>query len=276
MKAIHIWIAVMILLCAVAFVLLIGMSSCAAKADEPLPEAETDAASQETLPDTGATDTASEGDEPATGEAEEPTETASERATEKATETASETDTEKATETEPPLPKNRMKYADNPDGTCRLVSVGECRDACIVIPETVDGKKVTTISASAFYGCETVTAIQIPATVQKIGDLAFAGCPNLTYIAVSEGNSAYRDEGGVLYSADGSTLIAYPASRGGTSVYIGKQVKRVSAMAFYGCKYLSVVYYAGTAAEWEQIVIGSGNYSLIVAAVSTASPSPNK
>lgn len=273
MKAIHTWIAAMVILCLTAFALLILTSSCAARVGKPLMEPGTDAeGSEESFPEPDGTeevtDNGSGGD--SRNENEENSESFTKKPPEEATERATERVTE--TETEKPQPQNSLRYTLNPDGSYTVVGIGSYRDACLVIPETVDGKRVTAIAASAFYGCDSISAVQIPATVKKIGDLAFAGCQNLTYISVSTGNQFYCDESGVLYSADKNTLIQYPPARGGESVTIGAQLKRVSAMAFYGCRYLRVVYFEGTAAEWERVIIASGNYSLISAAISTRQP----
>ena len=137
-----------------------------------------------------------------------------------------------------------------------------------MIPErSPSGDTVTEIADRAVMGCETVTAIQIPATVKKIGELAFASCPNLIYISVDEGNTAYRDDDGVLYTADGRALLLYPPMRAGSTVYIPYSVTEISEMAFYQCAYLSSVRYAGTPADWECIRIGSQNYSLTAASM---------
>ena len=153
-------------------------------------------------------------------------------------------------------------------GVCRLIDVGTCEDAFVVIPEYApNGDRVIAIGEKALLGCESVTAVQIPSTVKQIGALAFADCPNLIYISVSEKNPAYRDVDGVLYTADGSTLILYPPMRGGSSVFLPTTVTRISDMAFYRCSYLSSIRYGGSAEQWEQIVIGIKNYSLIAASV---------
>ena len=153
-------------------------------------------------------------------------------------------------------------------GTCTLEGIGSCRDAFVVIPEySPSGALVTAVSDKALMGCQTVTAIQIPETVNEIGYLAFSGCPNLIYISVSERNTAYCDRDGVLYSADGKTLIAYPALRAGNSFYISANVSRIEDMAFYQCAYLTAIRYAGSAEQWENIAIGNKNYSLTAAAI---------
>lgn len=161
-----------------------------------------------------------------------------------------------------------MVFRTNGNGTCSLESVGDCREAFAVIPErSPSGDRVTGISSRAFFGCETVVAIQIPSGITVIGDLAFADCPNLMYISVSEDNPRFCDVNGVLFSADGGELILYPARHAGTSVIVPATVRSISDMAFYQCAYLEEIRFTGSPAQWEDIRIGSRNYSLTAAAV---------
>jgi len=172
----------------------------------------------------------------------------------------------------PPLqapPTSGLRFTKNGDGTCILSGLGDCTDACVVIPAySPEGDRVTEIAALALYGCSTVTAIQIPSTVAVIGNLAFANCPNLVYVSVSEQNQNFRDIDGVLYSADEKTLILYPALRAGSTAEIRPVTKRICDMAFYNCQHLSRILFAGSAEEWECIAIGTQNYSLTAAAKS--------
>lgn len=161
-----------------------------------------------------------------------------------------------------------LLYRSNGNGTCSLIGIGSCRDAFVVIPSYApSGDLVTTIAPQALMGCQTVTAIQIPETVTEIGSLAFAACPNLIYISVSDRNPFYCDMEGVLYSADGKTLILYPPLRAGSSLFLPASVTRIEDMAFYQCIYLTSIRYGGSASQWEMISIGSKNYSLTAASV---------
>ena len=164
---------------------------------------------------------------------------------------------------------NGLRFSSNGDGTCVLLGIGTCTDACVVIPEYAPtGELVTEIKSKAFYGCSSITAIQIPATVEYIGDLAFAACQNLVYISVNTQNSYYCDVEGVLYSADLSLLMAYPSMRSGSTANISSITTEIAEMAFYNCTYLTRICYSGTAEQWDQIRIGAKNYSLTAAAKS--------
>ena len=167
-----------------------------------------------------------------------------------------------------PTDSSGLRFSSNGDGTCVLSGVGDCTDVCVVIPEYApNGERVTSIAAMAFYGCTTVTAVQIPVSVQTIGNLAFSACTNLAYISVSEGNLSYRDVDGVLYTADLRALLLYPPMRAGVHMTITSATVEIRDMAFFGCTYLKRIAYVGTAEEWELIRIGSKNYSLTAASV---------
>ncbi len=161
-----------------------------------------------------------------------------------------------------------LTFTSNGNGTCTLTSIGTCSDICVVIPSTSPaGDRVTAIASQAFYNCTSISVVQIPASVNSIGHLAFGGCTGLVYITVSTQNSSYKDIGGVLYTADSKTLVHYPAASGSSSVNIPASVAKIEDMAFYGCKSLKSIRYGGTQEAWSRISVGSMNYSLNAASV---------
>ena len=164
------------------------------------------------------------------------------------------------------MPSNTLSFASAGDGTCTLVGIGSCTDSCVVIPTySPAGDRVTTIAARALYGQKQINAIQIPPTVEYIGALAFANCPNLVYISVSDQNEDYCDIDGILYTSDGRELLLYPPMRAGASVTVSLVTTEIAEMAFYNCAYLTHVYYTGSPEAWERITVGAKNYSLIAA-----------
>ena len=149
-----------------------------------------------------------------------------------------------------------------------VVGPGGVRDACVVIPKTSPaGERVAKIASRAFFGCEWITAVQIPETVKEIGDKAFADCKNLVYISVGAQNPVYCDADGVLYTADKRVLLQYPPMRAGEPLFLPASLTAVSEMAFYGCKNLKTVVYEGSGEDWERIEIGARNYALYAAAI---------
>ena len=101
---------------------------------------------------------------------------------------------------------------------------------------------VTTIGSNSFMSCENLKSVSIPEGVTTIGDRAFSQsglksivipasvtmigpsvhevfyqCYNLENITVKSGNTVYKSIDGVLYTADGTTLIQYPQNKADTS-----------------------------------------------------------
>ncbi len=94
---------------------------------------------------------------------------------------------------------------------------------------------VTSIGDNAFYNCNKLTSIEIPSSVTSIGRGAFSSCSALETFDVKEGNTAYVDAEGVLFTKDMKKLVQYPASKKGTSYKIPDAVTSIEAYAFYYC-----------------------------------------
>ena len=90
---------------------------------------------------------------------------------------------------------------------------------------------LTTIGRRAFMDCGLSGGIEIPATVTEIGRSAFSWCSDLTSITVEEGNTAYCDVDGVLYTADMTTLLSYPCGREAVSCIFPEGVTTIGEYA---------------------------------------------
>ena len=164
---------------------------------------------------------------------------------------------------------NGLAFESIGGGNCRVVGIGSCTDACVVIPSySPTGERVVEIAEKAFYASPTVAAVQIPETVISIGALAFAACERLVYLSVDPDNRYYCDVDGILYSAGCTTLILYPPMRAGERITLHSVTTRIMDMAFYACPYLKSVHYAGSLEDWDNVIVGSKNYSLIAASMS--------
>ena len=100
---------------------------------------------------------------------------------------------------------------------------------------------VTSIGTAAFYGCSGLTSITLPNSVTSIGYGAFVFCSSLSAISVAAGNTSYKSIDGVLYSYDGTVLIAYPAGKTDTSFAIPDGVTSIGDNVFYGCSGLTSI-----------------------------------
>ena len=114
-----------------------------------------------------------------------------------------------------------------------------------VIPDTIEGKPVTAIAASAFSGRSTITRIVIPSTVTSIGNSAFRSCSTLTDINLpaaltSIGNNAFRDCRAItqIEIPAGITEIAQDTFSGAQSlqrVVLPEGLNAIGATAFCDC-----------------------------------------
>lgn len=58
------------------------------------------------------------------------------------------------------------------------------KDKTVIIPERIEGKKVTSIGNYAFWNCPGLNDIILPDGITTIGDYAFSGCVGLTSITL--------------------------------------------------------------------------------------------
>ena len=103
----------------------------------------------------------------------------------------------------------------------------------VTVPSSLGGSPVTLIGEGAFVNCSNITEIVIPPCVAHIDPEAFTYCPALERITVSQGNANYKSEGGALYSADSTRLLAVP--RAAETIVISESVEYVRNRAFTGC-----------------------------------------
>ncbi len=101
----------------------------------------------------------------------------------------------------------------------------------IIIPNSIEGYPVTTISYNAFENNFVITRVFIPTSVTSIGPYAFTNCSNLLSINVSDFNPNYYSSFGVLYNKSQTTLLSNPTGLTG-SFTIPSTVTNISDWAF--------------------------------------------
>ncbi len=133
------------------------------------------------------------------------------------------------------------EYEFTTDGKI-LEYLGHCENIEIpeVITKTINGElqeiRITSIGSTAFWGCDEVTSITIPASVSSIASGAFQRCENLTTVTVSEDNSYFKSIDGVVYSKSGDSILICPPGK--TEVTI-ENVTSIGELAFEYCKNLT-------------------------------------
>ena len=164
-----------------------------------------------------------------------------------------------------------FEYSVNDDGVTIESYTGS--SSTVVIPEEIDGKKVTgigdnafngnvivtsvtipdtvtSIDQSAFYGCTKLSQVNLPPNLQFIGWCAFSGCTSLTSVEIPKSltecdSDVFADSG--LTTAtfeDGTTSILsnmFNSAEKLVNVTIPDTVTSIDQSAFYGCTKLSQV-----------------------------------
>ncbi|MDR1778755.1 MAG: leucine-rich repeat protein, partial [Clostridiales Family XIII bacterium] len=122
----------------------------------------------------------------------------------------------------------------NKDATV-IVVYPEGRVGAFTVPDSV-----TSIRPATFYDCKSLTYVTIPKSVTSIGDYVFTGAESLLSITVDPDNENYKSVDGVLYSKDGTTILAYPGGREGAFT-VPDSVTSIVSGTFDRCKSLTNV-----------------------------------
>ena len=129
------------------------------------------------------------------------------------------------------LPKEIQKptyeYAILPDETIEIIGYNGS-ESKVVIPDKIDGKKVTGIGDYAFESCTNLTSITIPDSVTNIGEYAFQSCSNLTSITIPDSVTNIGQRAFLFCKS-----IKY--------ITIPESVQDIGEYAFYGCKSLEKI-----------------------------------
>ncbi len=84
---------------------------------------------------------------------------------------------------------------------------------CTSLTEVNLPESLTSIDEYAFEDCSSLQTIEFPANTVNLGGYIFQDCSSLVNIKVAEGNEMFADRDGILFTADGNTLVRYPEAR---------------------------------------------------------------
>lgn len=160
-----------------------------------------------------------------------------------------------------------VAWALDNDGTLTITGTGQIRDYSIYDPapwkgtavkELVISEGVTAVGACAFTDCTEIASVQLPSTLTTLGERCFAGCISLTSIELPHAlmsviggafanclrlrsfsmaggdNYDFAVRDGVLMTASGKGIVAYPAARPGIRYDVPDGVTGIARYAFSG------------------------------------------
>ena len=102
--------------------------------------------------------------------------------------------------------------------------------ADVVIPESLGGKKVTSIAREAFQRCSKIKSVKIPSTVKNIGPYAFAYCTAIESITVPASVSVIDN-----HAFRGCTALK------NVSFEQGSALSRIGHFAFENCTAITAI-----------------------------------
>lgn len=116
------------------------------------------------------------------------------------------------------------------------------------IPLFYDGLTVSGINADIFDKSGTsirnIKEVELRSSISNIAEGVFTALTGLTAISINGNNSDYyMVENGILYTADMSVLIKYPASKSDAAFTVPQSVTRIAKEAFALCSHLKQVDY---------------------------------
>ncbi len=138
------------------------------------------------------------------------------------------------------LPNTESSFTFTSSGN--TVTITGCTNAGVVtIPQTIDGKGVTSIGAGAFSNLYGITEIVIPATVKSIDISAFESCFDLQKITYEGSPTYFGSIDGVLYGDNNKLLLKYPEGKTDESFTVPSRVDIIKGSAFKNNEFIKSI-----------------------------------
>ncbi len=140
-----------------------------------------------------------------------------------------------------------------------------CTSQIVVIEGNI--KEILTSTLNAFTDA---TQINISSSVSFISSKAFANNTKIEAITVQKGSIYYSSVDGVLYNADGTTLIYYPIAKKKSLFEISDKVTTISANAFNNVSGVEKIYIPSTVTAIDATAFADSSVTILCAKDSTA------
>lgn len=170
-------------------------------------------------------------------------------------------------------PSDDVTYVKSTDGKSAEVTGYTGKASVIKIAPTFMGLPVKKIAETAFSAKENLKHIIIADSVEVVSSSVFTDCVNLQSVVfganvLSIGSNCFRDCENLesITIGDNLTTIetgAFFNCKKLDNVVLPKSLTEIGTWAFFTCESLTKVFYKGTKADWEKVVIGANNYEII-------------
>ena len=106
--------------------------------------------------------------------------------------------------------------------------------SCTALTEITLPDSLEQVGNYAFQNCQVLETVTLPADCTQLGNYVFDGCQALTSFSVAAENTAYTAIDGVLFTADGETLLRYPQARPEPSYTVPADCRSLADWSFIG------------------------------------------
>lgn len=147
--------------------------------------------------------------------------------------------------------ENGLTFSEK-GGEMILVSADSGVSGNVVIPETVDGKKVTEIDKAVFANSTQITSVSIPGSIRKIGKNAFSGCAVLTSVEFGKSEETVTLNDEVFRNCTALKNLVLP-----------DKLSAIPQLAFGGCALPSITVPEGTVTIGAQAFINNQSLTFV-------------
>lgn len=123
-------------------------------------------------------------------------------------------------------------------------SSNELYNGSLIIPKAIGYNDVTymvtAIGDNAFAGCKDLLSLNIPSSVNLIGNGVFTLCNSLQTISVEDGNTTFFSEEGILYAKNPNSIYYVPRKIQG-DIVLNKSITQIPSSSFQYCSEITTV-----------------------------------
>lgn len=157
------------------------------------------------------------------------------------------------------------RYQVQEDGTA-IITWYDGYEQDIVIPDTLDGYRVTALGSMSVYGSTWARSVTIPDSVVSFVDNPFSGCVSLHTIIISPDHPVLEMIDGMLYTRTDKKLVCRPRGIPGFSCSVAEGTEIIGKTAFAACESLMFIQFPDSLKSIDDYAFArcSGLHTLIL------------